>query len=50
VVSPEGGISLEDLIGVWSDEHFEPMERIARFIKAEAASPVFRSPTSDELP
>ncbi len=37
-VMPEGRISPEDL-GVWSDKHFEPLERIARFIKAQGAVP-----------
>jgi 2,4-dienoyl-CoA reductase-like NADH-dependent reductase (Old Yellow Enzyme family) len=37
-VSPEGRISPEDL-GVWSDKHFEPLERIARFIKGQGAVP-----------
>jgi 2,4-dienoyl-CoA reductase-like NADH-dependent reductase (Old Yellow Enzyme family) len=35
-VSPEGRISPEDL-GVWSEEHFEPLERIARFIRSQGA-------------
>jgi 2,4-dienoyl-CoA reductase-like NADH-dependent reductase (Old Yellow Enzyme family) len=35
-VSPEGRISPQDL-GVWSDKHFEPLERIARFIKGQGA-------------
>src|SRR5579872_6854763 len=30
-VLPEGRISPEDL-GVWSDAHFEPLERVVRFI------------------
>ena len=30
-VTPEGRISPQDL-GVWSEKHFEPLERIARFI------------------
>ncbi len=30
-VTPEGRISPEDL-GVWSEKHFEPLARIARFI------------------
>ena len=37
-VSPEGRISPQDL-GVWSDKHFEPLERIARFVKAQGAVP-----------
>ena len=37
-VTPEGRISPQDL-GVWSDKHFEPLERIARFIKAQGAVP-----------
>jgi 2,4-dienoyl-CoA reductase-like NADH-dependent reductase (Old Yellow Enzyme family) len=35
-VSPEGRISPQDL-GVWSDKHFEPLERIARFINAQGS-------------
>ena len=35
-VSPEGRISPEDL-GVWSEKHFEPFERITRFIRAQGA-------------
>lgn len=35
-VTPEGRISPEDL-GVWSDAHFEPLERITRFIDAQGA-------------
>jgi len=35
-VSPEGRISPQDL-GVWSDEHFEPLERIVGFTKSQGA-------------
>src|SRR5271166_3668476 len=35
-VSPEGRISPQDL-GVWSEKHFEPLARIARFIDAQGA-------------
>ena len=35
-VTPEGRISPQDL-GVWSDKHFEPLERIARFIDGQGA-------------
>ena len=35
-VSPEGRISPQDL-GVWSEKHFEPLERITRFIDAQGA-------------
>ncbi len=35
-VSPEGRISPQD-VGVWSDKHFEALERIARFIDAQGA-------------
>ncbi len=35
-VTPEGRISPEDL-GVWSEAHFEPLERIVRFIDAQGA-------------
>ena len=37
-VTPEGRISPQDL-GVWSEKHFEPLERIASFIKAQGAIP-----------
>ena len=35
-VSPEGRISPQDL-GAWSERHFEPLERIARFIDSQGA-------------
>ena len=35
-VTAEGMISPQDL-GVWSEKHFEPLERIARFIDAQGA-------------
>jgi 2,4-dienoyl-CoA reductase-like NADH-dependent reductase (Old Yellow Enzyme family) len=35
-VSPEGRISPQDL-GVWSEKHFEPFERIIRFIRTQGA-------------
>ncbi len=35
-VSPEGRISPQDL-GAWSEKHFEPLGRIARFIDAQGA-------------
>jgi 2,4-dienoyl-CoA reductase-like NADH-dependent reductase (Old Yellow Enzyme family) len=35
-VSPEGRISPQDL-GVWSEKHFEALERITRFIDAQGA-------------
>ena len=35
-VSPEGRISPQDL-GAWSEGHFEPLERIARFIGSQGA-------------
>jgi 2,4-dienoyl-CoA reductase-like NADH-dependent reductase (Old Yellow Enzyme family) len=35
-VTPEGRISPQDL-GVWSEKHFEPLERIARFIASQGA-------------
>jgi len=35
-VSPEGRISPQDL-GVWSEKHFEPLARIARFIASQGA-------------
>lgn len=37
-VVPEGRISPEDL-GLWSDAHAEPLERIARFVRDQGASP-----------
>ncbi len=37
-VTPEGRISPEDL-GAWSERHFEPLERIARFIRSQGAVP-----------
>src|ERR1700752_4684924 len=33
-VTPEGRISPDDL-GIWDDEHFAPLARIARFIDAQ---------------
>ncbi len=35
-ISPEGRISPQDL-GVWSEEHFEPLERIVQFINSQGA-------------
>jgi 2,4-dienoyl-CoA reductase-like NADH-dependent reductase (Old Yellow Enzyme family) len=35
-VTPEGRISPQDL-GVWSEAHFEPLERITRFIDGQGA-------------
>ena len=35
-VSPDGRISPEDL-GIWSDEHVEPLRRITRFIEAQGS-------------
>jgi 2,4-dienoyl-CoA reductase-like NADH-dependent reductase (Old Yellow Enzyme family) len=35
-VTPEGRISPQDL-GVWSEKHFEPLERVARFVDAQGA-------------
>lgn len=37
-VTPEGRISPQDL-GVWSDKHFEPLARIARFIETQGSLP-----------
>ncbi len=37
-VSPEGRISPYD-IGIWSDEHIQPLKRITSFIKAQGAIP-----------
>ena len=35
-ISPDGRISPDDL-GIWSDEHVEPLRRITRFIEAQGA-------------
>jgi 2,4-dienoyl-CoA reductase-like NADH-dependent reductase (Old Yellow Enzyme family) len=35
-ITPEGRISPQDL-GVWSDAHFEPLEKIVRFIDSQGA-------------
>jgi 2,4-dienoyl-CoA reductase-like NADH-dependent reductase (Old Yellow Enzyme family) len=35
-VTPEGRISPQDL-GVWTERHFEPLERIARFVASQGA-------------
>jgi 2,4-dienoyl-CoA reductase-like NADH-dependent reductase (Old Yellow Enzyme family) len=35
-VTPEGRISPQDL-GVWSEKHFEPLERIVRFLDVQGA-------------
>jgi 2,4-dienoyl-CoA reductase-like NADH-dependent reductase (Old Yellow Enzyme family) len=35
-VTPEGRISPEDL-GAWSEQHFEPLERITRFLDGQGA-------------
>ncbi len=35
-VTPEGRISPQDL-GAWSERHFEPLERIARFVNSQGA-------------
>lgn len=35
-VAPEGRISPQDL-GIWSDDHVEPLERITRFVKAQGS-------------
>jgi 2,4-dienoyl-CoA reductase-like NADH-dependent reductase (Old Yellow Enzyme family) len=37
-VSPEGRISPNDL-GIWKDEHIEPLARITRFIREQGAIP-----------
>src|ERR1700682_1476657 len=37
-VSPEGRISPQDL-GIWKDEHIEPLARITRFIREQGAIP-----------
>jgi 2,4-dienoyl-CoA reductase-like NADH-dependent reductase (Old Yellow Enzyme family) len=37
-VTPEGRISPEDL-GVWSEKHFEPLERITHFVVQQGAVP-----------
>ena len=35
-VTRDGRITPEDL-GIWSDEHIEPLQRITRFIRAQGA-------------
>ena len=35
-VTPDGRITAQDL-GLWSDEHIEPLQRITRFIRAQGA-------------
>jgi 2,4-dienoyl-CoA reductase-like NADH-dependent reductase (Old Yellow Enzyme family) len=35
-VTPEGRISPADL-GIWSDEHIEPLARVARFVRSQGA-------------
>jgi 2,4-dienoyl-CoA reductase-like NADH-dependent reductase (Old Yellow Enzyme family) len=40
-VLPEGRISPADL-GIWKDEHIEPLARVARFIKSQGAVPGFQ--------
>lgn len=35
-ISPEGRISPDDL-GIWSDAHIEPLARIVRFVRSQAA-------------
>src|SRR5271156_4358134 len=40
-VTPEGRISPQDL-GAWSEKHFEPLERIARFIDSQGACPAIQ--------
>src|SRR5260370_11639677 len=37
-VSPEGRISPNDL-GIWQEEHIEPLARITRFIREQGAIP-----------
>ncbi|MGA7921942.1 MAG: NADH:flavin oxidoreductase/NADH oxidase [Candidatus Acidiferrales bacterium] len=37
-ISPEGRISPQDL-GIWKDDHIEPLERITRFLRTEGAVP-----------
>lgn len=37
-VSPEGRISIDDL-GIWKDEHIEPLHRVTRFISDHGAVP-----------
>jgi 2,4-dienoyl-CoA reductase-like NADH-dependent reductase (Old Yellow Enzyme family) len=37
-VTPEGRITLRDL-GIWSDQHIEPLARIARFVTTQGAVP-----------
>jgi 2,4-dienoyl-CoA reductase-like NADH-dependent reductase (Old Yellow Enzyme family) len=37
-ISPEGRISPQDL-GIWKDEHIEPLARVTRFIREQASVP-----------
>ena len=46
-VTPEGRISPQDL-GVWSERHFEPLERIARFVDTHGGAPASSSPMQAE--
>ena len=40
-ISPEGRISPQDL-GIWKDEHIEPLARITRFIREQASVPAIQ--------
>lgn len=40
-VTPEGRISPQDM-GIWKDEHIEPLARITRFIEAQGAVPAIQ--------
>ena len=48
-VSPEGRISPQDL-GIWKDEHIEPLARIARFLHARAPARASSWPTPAARP
>lgn len=40
-VTPEGRISPGDM-GIWRDEHIEPLARIARFVRSQGATPAIQ--------
>ena len=45
-VTADGRISPRD-VGIWKDEHIEPLARIARFLEAQGAAPGIQLPTPD---
>lgn len=48
-VTADGRITAQDL-GLWNDEQIAPLQRITRFIAAQARSPVSSWPTPDARP